>query len=189
MDIVLASSSPRRRELLDQLGIEFKIRAADIDESMLRGESPTDLATRLALSKAKAVAAKTAEDTPVLGADTLVEVDGIVLGKPTDRDDALRMLARLSDREHRVLSAVALVSDQYEKVLLNVTRVRFRKISEQEMLDYWATGEPLGKAGGYAIQGLAAIFVTGIKGSYSGVMGLPLYETGLLLKEAGWQVV
>ena len=189
MDIILASSSPRRRELLEQLGVSFEIRAADIDEAELPGESSTDLVERLALNKAKAVAEKSDEAVPVLGADTLVEIDGQVLGKPEARDDALRMLSSLSNREHRVLSAVALVGEGYENVLLSVTKVRFRSLSEQEMLDYWSTGEPLGKAGGYAIQGLAAVFITEIQGSYSGVMGLPLYETGLLLKEVGLQVI
>jgi septum formation protein len=182
--LILASQSPRRRELLEQLGLEFRVQPADIDEQVLAGELPQAFVERMALEKARAVASEQ-PDALVLGSDTIVVVDGHIMGKPRDRDEGLRMLGRLSGREHEVLSAVALLGPQGEACRTQFSRVRFRTLSRQEMDAYWATGEPADKAGAYAIQGLAAIFIEQLSGSYSGVMGLPLYETATLLRNAG----
>lgn len=189
-DLILASRSPRRQELLAQIGVRFTVLEADIDERVLPAEEAGQYVCRVALSKARrglalAQSATTTAALPVLGADTSVVLDGECLGKPGDEQDARAMWRALSGREHEVLSAVALVSSNVEELRLCRTRVRFRVISEAEMQAYWASGEPLDKAGGYAIQGLAAIFVASIEGSYSGVMGLPLFETAALLQEQG----
>ncbi|MFZ5594938.1 MAG: Maf family protein [Pseudomonadota bacterium] len=185
--IYLASSSPRRRELLEQIGIGYQILSAEVDEALRQNEAPELYVSRLALAKARAgwqtLAAQPRR--PVLGADTAVVVDGDVLGKPRDRDDGLAMLERLSGRSHHVLTAVSLVGEEREAVRLSVSRVTFRAISAEERAAYWDSGEPAGKAGAYAIQGRAAIFAVYLEGSYSGVMGLPLYETGELLAEFG----
>lgn len=180
--IVLASQSPRRRALLEQIGIRFSVRVADVDESQLAGEPVTDYVVRLAESKAAAVCTGLDSPVPVLGADTVVVVDGSALGKPSNRDDASNMLAQLSGRSHEVLTAVAVAAGR-RKVVLNTTRVWFRDISVAERDAYVRTEEPMDKAGAYAIQGFAAVFVSRIDGSYSGVMGLPLYETAGLLAE------
>jgi septum formation protein len=182
-DIHLASQSPRRRALLAQIGMRHDVVAVAVDESPLPGEAPAEYVLRLALAKARAGRALR-PDRPVLGADTAVVVDDQILGKPLDRADGIAMLARLSGREHRVLTAVALVGDR-EESRLSVSHVRFRPIDAAEAAAYWATGEPVDKAGGYAVQGLAALFIESIAGSYSGVMGLPLFETGELLRRAG----
>lgn len=183
IDIHLASQSPRRRELLAQIGIRHDVVAVAVDENTRPGEAPAEYVLRLALAKARAGRALRS-DRPVLGADTAVVTDDEVLGKPRDRSDGIAMLARLSGREHRVLTAVALVGER-EETRLSVSHVRFRAVEAAEAAAYWATGEPADKAGGYAVQGLGAIFVESIAGSYSGVMGLPLFETGELLRRAG----
>jgi septum formation protein len=186
--LVLASASPRRLELLRQIGIEPQVCAVDIDESPLPGEMPEALGARLAAGKARAAAAKLPAGTVVLGADTIVVLDGEIFGKPRDASDAARMLLRLSGRAHQVMSAVALViaGDPAPPALaLSCTEVWMRAISTAEAAAYWASGEPRDKAGGYAIQGRAALFIERISGSYSGVMGLPLYETARLLQSAG----
>lgn len=182
--VVLASASPRRRELLAQLGVRHEVLVVDVDETPEAGESPVALAQRLAAAKALAGRARSGGTRPVLGSDTVVEVDGVILGKPADRADALAMLAALSGREHRVVTAVALAAPGAGQVLcaLSETRVRMRSITPAEAAAYWETGEPAGKAGAYAIQGLGAVFIECIRGSYSGVMGLPLYETAQLLQ-------
>ena len=182
-ELVLASASPRRHELLLQIGVAHRVLPLDLDESRLPGETAEAYVRRVALDKARAGHARTGGW--VLGADTTVVVDGEPLGKPRDRDDALAMLARLAGREHRVLSAVALVTPSAEGVRLSVSRVRFRAIPPDEALAYWQSGEPADKAGGYAIQGRGALFVESLDGSYSGVMGLPLFETGELLRALG----
>lgn len=182
--IYLASTSPRRRELLAQLGIGFVPLDVTVDETPLPDEHPAAYVSRLALAKARAgwqVPARR-HDWPVLGADTTVVVDGTLLGKPRDRADGLAMLARLSGRSHQVLSAVALVQGAHEAVRQQVSTVRFRTLDSAECQAYWATGEPADKAGGYAIQGRAAAFIADLQGSYSGVMGLPLFETAELLR-------
>lgn len=185
--IYLASNSPRRRELLEQIGISYRVLPVDLDESARPGEPAEELAARLALDKARAGRAGLAsgDARPVLGADTLVVCDGRSLGKPRNREDALTMLTALSGRSHEVLSAVALVDGSEERVALSRSRVSFRVIAPAEAAAYWASGEPADKAGGYAIQGLGAVFVADLAGSYSGVMGLPLFETARLLKEFG----
>lgn len=181
--LILASASPRRRELLAQIGIQARVSPADIDEQPRDREAPADYVRRLALAKARAI--RTAEDDlPVLGADTTVTVDGGILGKPTDREDGLAMLAHLSGRSHEVYSGVAVVGE-HEDVAVSVSRVTFRAIDADERRAYWDTGEPADKAGAYAIQGRGAVFVSNLEGSYSGVMGLPLFETAQMLVRAG----
>ena len=183
--LVLASASPRRRELLAQIGVPHEVRAADVDERLLEGEAPAAGALRLAAAKARAVQAALGTGRPVLGADTIVVLDGVTLGKPRDREDALAMLARLSGRTHRVLSAVALATAQGVAQRLSDSAVRLRALTPAECVAYWETGEPADKAGAYAIQGRGAVFIAALEGSYSGVMGLPLFETAELLAAAG----
>jgi septum formation protein len=181
--IVLASASPRRRELLLQLGVPHEVMAVDADETPHAGESAVQLVTRLARAKAEAGLRRSTAALPVLGSDTAVVVDGVIFGKPADQDDAQRMLAALSGRTHQVMTAVALVDDEGQVLeALSQTDVTMRNISPAEAVAYWETGEPAGKAGGYAIQGRGALFIERISGSYSGVMGLPLYETAQLLQ-------
>lgn len=184
--IYLASRSPRRRELLAQIGLPHRLLDVEVDETPLAGEQAEQYVTRLALAKAGQghAALLRGAEMPVLAADTAVVLDRRILGKPRHRDDALAMLAGLSDRTHRVYTGVALVGRQ-QQALLHVSEVCFRRISSQEAAAYWASGEPRDKAGGYAIQGLGAVFVRELRGSYSGVMGLPLYETAQLLQDAG----
>jgi septum formation protein len=188
--IALASASPRRRELLAQLGVQFELVKADVDETQHPGELATDYVLRLAISKARAgftVQASTAQHAdsvlPVLGADTIVVVDGEVQGKPVDQADFLRMMRLLSGRQHQVYTAIALVSR--EKTLSDTikTDVWFSELTEAQMLQYWQSGEPADKAGGYGIQGLASRFIPKIAGSYFAVVGLPLYETDQLLQQ------
>lgn len=190
--ICLASASPRRGELLRQIGVTYVVQPADLDEDEHPGEPPAEYVERLARSKAEWVwqSRRQAglETLPVLGADTTVTVDGLVLGKPVDEAALLTTFARLSGREHEVLSAVALVSDTGTRSRLSYTRVRFRVVTADEVRRYWATGEPRDKAGGYAIQGYGAVFIEHIAGSYSGVMGLPLAETAQLLVAVGVSV-
>ncbi|SER19025.1 septum formation protein [Solimonas aquatica] len=185
--LILASASPRRAELLRQLGLRFVVHPADVPERVQPGEAAAAYARRIALEKARAgwqqAQARGDASLPVLGADTDVVLDGRILGKPRDRQDALAMLAALSDREHEVYSAVALKRGAQEALALSVTRVRFARIGSAQAQAYWDSGEPLGKAGAYAIQGLGALFVREITGSYSGVVGLPLHETAALLEQ------
>ncbi|WPX86809.1 Maf family protein [Pseudomonas asiatica] len=186
----LASGSPRRRELLTQIGVPFSVVSAPIDETPLPDESAPAYVERLARAKAAAGLACLEGPAVVLGADTAVVLDGRILGKPENREDALAMLADLSGREHQVLTAVALSDGQRVHSLCVTSKVRFRAISAEEAQRYWASGEPADKAGGYAIQGLGAVFVTGLSGSYSAVVGLPLSETAELLGQFGiacWQ--
>ncbi len=184
--LYLASRSPRRLALLAQLGLTPQVLELDLDETRLPGETPEAYVRRLALAKAelgyRGLAA--GAQGPVLGADTAVVLGDQVLGKPRDRAEALTMLLSLAGREHRVLTGVALV-DGGSRYRLSVSRVRFRPLSEAEARAYWDTGEPADKAGGYGIQGLGALFVQELSGSYSGVMGLPLFEVAQLLAEAG----
>jgi septum formation protein len=190
--IYLASGSPRRRALLQQIGVSFRVIGADLDETALQGESPLAYVSRLAQAKAT-VGWERSRDSggaPVLAADTAVVLDARVLGKPADMNDAIAMLLKLSGRAHEVLTAVALRSSAGIEVKVSRSTVTFRSIDPSEARTYWETGEPSDKAGAYAIQGYAAIFIADLKGSYSGVMGLPLFETAALLKAAGvtcWQ--
>ena len=183
----LASTSPRRRELLAALGLEFTVVEVDVDESQLGGESPGEMVLRLAAAKAGA-AALSAVDL-ALGADTAVVVDGHSLGKPAGEADCLRMLDLLSGRAHKVLTGVALRGENRTRTALSETNVYFREISRDEALAYWQSGEPRGKAGAYAIQGLGGVFVARIEGSYSNVVGLPVFETVTLLRDAGFEVL
>ena len=184
--VILASASPRRAELLAQLGVCFDVLPQAIDETPKSGEKATELSLRLADAKAQS-ALESAGDAAVLvlGSDTVVSVDDMLLGKPVSADDAVQMLVQLSGRIHRVCTAVSLASRESSASGLSETRVRFREITDSEAHAYWSTGEPKGKAGGYAIQGRGAVFVESISGSYSGVMGLPLFETAALLAEFG----
>lgn len=179
--LILASASPRRRELLRQIGVRFQLHPVDLDESVLPDETPRAYVSRLALAKARAAQSALATPLPVLGSDTTVVIDDKILGKPVNRADGLRMLAALSGRQHTVFSAVALIQGARREVRVNLSRVRLRTLSENERIAYWATGEPADKAGSYAIQGLGASFVSEIQGSHSGIMGLPLFETAELL--------
>lgn len=183
--IILASASPRRRELLDQLGVEYDVLPADIPECPEPNETPEDYVRRVAAEKSLAARRMSGAESPVLAADTEVVLDGEILGKPRDFEHAAALLSRLSDREHRVLSAVSLRHGKAHWEKLSVSTVAFRKIDPNEIEAYWASGEPQGKAGAYAIQGKGAVFIRHLAGSYSGVMGLPLYETAELLKHIG----
>ena len=182
MTIILASASPRRAELLQQLGVDFKIDSADIDETPLMQESVLDYVKRMAQTKNRYIREQHDSDMVVIGADTTVSIEGIIMGKPEDEADFKAMLTRLSDRTHKVHTAVCVsyLGDCYDA--LSISEVTFRALTPQEVCDYWRTGEPLDKAGGYAIQGLAAKFIQHLSGSYSGVMGLPLYELSGLLQ-------
>lgn len=182
--IYLASRSPRRRELLAQIGVGFELVAAAVDESVRAGERPADFVTRLALAKAAAgVSALDGRPArPVLAADTDVVVDGRILGKPASREECLDILDLLSGRVHEVYSAVAVSDGQRSESALSISRVHMRVITPAEAEAYWATGEPADKAGAYGIQGHGAVFVRHLEGSYSGVMGLPLFETAALLQ-------
>lgn len=181
MKIILASASPRRRELLDQIGIRYDVRAVDIDESALPAETAEILVQRLAKEKAQAAWQQSNKTMPVLGADTLGIIGSQLLVKPRDFEHAKEMLGNMSGQCHQILSAVALRHKNGTDVALNVNNVYFKTLTEKEIKSYWETGEPQDKAGAYAIQGLGAVFVKRIEGSYSGVMGLPLYETHRLL--------
>lgn len=181
--LCLASASPRRRELLASIDVDCEVRPVDIDETPLPGEAPRDYVCRLSREKASAGAA--CSDLPVLGSDTAVVLDGEILGKPRDRAHALEMLAALSGTTHEVLTGVAVSGPQGMLDVCVTTRVTLREISPVEAAAYWATGEPCDKAGGYGIQGRAAVFVSHIEGSHSAVVGLPLYETADLLVRQG----
>jgi septum formation protein len=191
--VYLASGSPRRRELLQQIGISFRVVAAAVDESALPGEAPSAYVTRLAAAKADAgwtARSEAAHDLepdriPVLAADTAVILDGKILGKPTGRANAENMLRQLSGRTHEVLTAIALRTALGLHSRISRSEVTFRRIDAAEAQAYWDTGEPRDKAGAYAIQGRAAVFIADLRGSYSGVMGLPLFETAELLSQVG----
>lgn len=184
--LILASASPRRRELLRQLDVSFRVAPADIDETIAHGETPRKFVQRMALEKARAGFINGGSDLPALGSDTIVLLGAEILGKPVSREDAMAMLQRLSGQTHQVYSAVALVAGA-DKVLqtLNITEVSFANMSRDWIEQYCQGDEPMDKAGAYAVQGGAGQFIRNIKGSYSSVMGLPLYETALLLRDAG----
>lgn len=187
--LVLASRSPRRAELLAQLQVAFRIAPVDCDESALPGEAAIALVKRLAEAKAVLGQAGTSR-LPVLGADTVVVVDGQVLGKPRSPEEALAMLKRLNGRDHEVLTAVAMCADARREVVVSHSTVSFGELDHDQLERYWATGAGLDKAGGYGIQGIGGILVRRIDGSHSGIMGLPVYETEALLRAFGvdtWQ--
>lgn len=182
MSLVLASSSPRRRELLAQIGVAFRVQVAAVDETPLAGEPPQAYVARLALEKARAVARQQPQAV-VLGADTTVVLEGSILAKPLDDAEARQMLQRLSGRSHEVLTAVALVQDHREQVQVVRTAVTFCPLTPAQIAAYVATGEPADKAGAYGIQGLGAVLVASLHGSYSNVVGLPLTETAAMLSD------
>lgn len=197
--IYLASKSPRRRELLKQIGIQFELLMmreqsprVDVDEAPLRDESAHVYVQRIVLLKS-AMAARVMRERRlpprlIVTADTTVTIDGEVLGKPIDRDDAVRMLKRLSGQSHQVLTAIAVATGNEVKHALSTSFVAFAPLSDDEIKHYVDSGEPMDKAGGYAVQGLAARFIVKLSGSYSGVMGLPLYETTTLLRQCGMPI-
>lgn len=188
--LVLASASPRRRELLKQIGVKARVVPADIDETAYPGESAETYVARLAKEKAEAVLAELAANELSLGSDTSVVLDGEILGKPENLSDARDMLSRLSASRHQVMTAVALAGQGPTQVRLVTTDVWFRPIGDAQIDAYWRSGEPCDKAGAYGIQGFGAVFVDHIEGSYSAVVGLPLAETAELLEAAGvpiWQ--
>jgi septum formation protein len=192
--IYLASQSPRRRQLLEQLGVRYELLLPGADEdaegieAVLRGESPTAYVQRVTLLKLQAATARRKRrglpPAPVLCSDTTVALGRVIYGKPTDAQDARRMLQELSGKTHRVLTAVALSHGQKIEEKLSVSRVEFAQLAPKTIANYVATGEPMGKAGAYAIQGGAAAFINSMQGSYSGIMGLPLFETAQLLQAA-----
>jgi septum formation protein len=180
----LASASPRRGQLLDLIGVPHVVTPADIDETPRPGELPGDYVVRLAREKADAVWARH-QDLPVIAADTTVVVDGEILGKPESAEDARSMLGKLSGRGHFVHTGIALRTRHGIEDALSTTEVEFAELTDDMIEAYWQSGEPQGKAGAYAIQGLGAVFVSDLAGSYTGVMGLPLFETAELLRHAG----
>ncbi len=186
-ELILASASPRRSELLKQIGLPHSIQSADIDETPLHDEKPADYVMRMAHAKSLAIHQACPKNSVVLAADTSVILDDMIMGKPNSFEHALTMLSRLSDNSHQVYSAVSLRGQQTQQAL-SISNVTFRAISEQEIIQYWQTGEPADKAGAYAIQGLASIFVHSIQGSFSGIMGLPLFETAQLLANEGIKI-
>lgn len=189
-DLILASASPRRSELLAQIGVRFETRPVDIPEIVQPGESAEAFVRRLALEKARAGVAVTEGRCPALGSDTAVVIDGRILGKPVNEDDAVAMLLALSGRRHQVLTGVALADGERSATKVVTTEVEFAILDEGQCRRYWATGEPRDKAGAYGIQGFGAVFVNRIEGSYSSVVGLPLAETARLLSRFGipvWQ--
>lgn len=189
--VYLASASPRRRELLTQIGVRWELLPGEADEATRGGEAAADYVRRVALAKARDAFARipAGRPAPVIAADTTVAIGAELLGKPASEADCRRMLTRLSGAVHEVFSAVCVVSARGESVAVNRSEVAFRDIAPAEIDAYWRSGEPADKAGGYAIQGLGAVFVREIRGSYSGVMGLPLFETAALLDEHGISVL
>lgn len=193
INLYLASQSPRRSELLSQIGVSFAVLAVDVDETVKENENPEDYVLRLAKEKAKSgwFSAKHQYEKVVLGSDTAVVINGKILGKPENREHAIKMLTLLSGKTHQVMSAVALAikgensTEPELRSVISVSEVTFKTLSSDEIEQYWQTGECSDKAGAYAIQGMAAAFVTHLSGSYSGVMGLPLYETAEILHQAG----
>ena len=182
MKIYLASKSPRRHELLKQIGIDFEVININIDESVNKNETPLDYVHRIAVEKAKAGKEFSKNNLPVLAADTAIILDNIVLGKAERKKDAIHMLNKLSGRTHDVLSAVTVIGKK-KITKVNTSKVTFKILSKDDISYYCSTSEPIGKAGGYAIQGKGAILIKKLEGSYSGVMGLPLEETYQLLSD------
>ena len=188
--LLLASASPRRRELLEQIGVPTRRVHCEVDEQVMSGELPAAYVERVARDKVMAGVAAAPAGAVVLAADTVVVLDEQILGKPRDREHAKQMLLRLSGREHQVMTAVAVARGEQLELRLVTTQVRFRGLSAAEIDAYWASGEPEDKAGAYGIQGLGAVFVAHISGSYSAVVGLPLQETAAILEGFGiscWQ--
>lgn len=189
VQLILASASPRRHELLQQLGVSYRVVVSDADESGLAGETPAEYVCRVAHNKAAAVASQDESGLPVLGADTAVVIGGRILGKPGSQEEAADMLRMLSGQMHEVYSAVVLIdAQQQSSSRLSVSEVCFTHLDDSWIDAYVATGEPMDKAGSYGVQGCAAHRIREIRGSYSGVMGLPLYETMELLHAVGFRL-
>lgn len=184
LNIILASTSPRRKELLEQVGLQFTTASIDVDESHIEGEIPSDYVVRLAREKALAAMPDFPEDTVIIAADTTVTIDGHILGKPVDQTDAFAMWQLLSGRTHQVMTGVAVAYAGAIQTAIVKTDVEFLSLTPEQMQSYWDSGEPIGKAGGYAIQGRGAAFIPRIQGSYSNVVGLPLVETLILINAA-----
>jgi septum formation protein len=184
MAIILASASSRRAELLMQMGLKFDVKPADIDESAHAGEAEADYVQRMAMEKGEVVRRRSHPDDVVISADTAVCINQQILGKPENEENAIQMLTSLSGCVHTVLTAVVVSQSEFLGYSLSKSMVTFRTLSRDEIKRYWQTGEPQDKAGAYAIQGLGAMFVKNLQGSFSGVMGLPIYETAQLLKQA-----
>ena len=184
-NLILASGSPRRRELLERIGLRFTVQAADVDERLLPGLSAGEQVMRLSCRKAEAVAAGQPQEAVILSADTVVVLDGAILGKPADAAEAKEMLSALSGRSHLVLTGVTVRRGENEQTHCEETEVRFRPLSETEIDAYIATGEPMDKAGAYGIQGYASVFVEKIVGDYFNVVGLPLCASAQMLRRAG----
>ena len=190
MSIILASNSPRRRELLAQIGIrDFQILSPDVDEAVEPGLSPARMVEELSLRKARAAAGKAGPEDVVIAADTVVALDGKALGKPRDREDAFAMLSALSGREHRVYTGVSVLRGGRAATEHEETAVAFRALAPGEIWGYIATGEPMDKAGAYGIQGIGALLVSGIRGDYFNVMGLPLHLLGRMLAGFGVELL
>ena len=185
MKLILASGSPRRAELLGRLGLQFEVLPAQIDESLLPGLTAEEQVLRLAREKALAVRDNVNEDAVILSADTVVVLDGEILGKPKDEADAFRMLRLLSGREHLVMTGVTVLSPRGEESICEKTHVHFRPLNDGEIRAYIRSGEPMDKAGAYGIQGKAALFVSALSGDYFNVVGLPLCASGAMLRRAG----
>ena len=186
--IIIASASPRRQELLNQINVRHFVQIVDIDETPLFNESPTNYVQRLATEKAAACVQKFNPKLPVLAADTTVVLSNQIMGKPQNQNEAFSMLHQLSGNTHQVFTAISLFGNKQHHAL-SVTEVTFKKLSEAEILAYWQSGEPIDKAGSYAIQGIGSLFIERINGSFSGVMGLPLFETAQLLAQEGIELL
>ena len=184
VQIILASASPRRKELLDQINVSYRVYPVDLDETPWPDEAPLDYVQRVAAEKSAACKAQLNTEIPVLAADTAVILGSVIMGKPKDKADAIAMLTQLSGKPHQVYSAISLRGREHGQAV-SITEVTFRCLTEQEMLAYWHSGEPVDKAGSYAIQGRGGVFIESIKGSFSGVVGLPLFETAELLSKQG----
>ena len=184
VQIILASASPRRKELLDQINVSYRVYPVDLDETPWPDEAPLDYVQRVAAEKSAACKAQLNTEMPVLAADTAVILGSVIMGKPKDKADAMAMLTQLSGKTHQVYSAISLRGREHGQAV-SITEVTFRCLTEQEILAYWNSGEPFDKAGSYAIQGRGGVFIESIKGSFSGVVGLPLFETAELLSKQG----
>ena len=185
MGIILASESPRRKELLARMGLDFTVRVAPIDETMDPFAHPADEVARVAQLKAKSVYSYCNDGDIIIGADTIVVCDSLVMGKPRSESEAFSMLRRLSGREHQVMTGLCVLTDRYEETVTVTTTLRMRPLSDEEIRAYIATGEPMDKAGSYGIQGFASMFVVGIDGDYYNVMGLPICTLSMILRKCG----
>lgn len=184
-ELILASASPRRKALLEKLNLSFKIIPSEIDEPENTNCKPEEFVKQLALAKAQEIANKLNYNAIVIGADTTVVVEGLSLGKPIDHNDAYKMLKILSNREHKVITGIAIIDTSTNTIMVDhvESEVYFKNLTDEEINEYIKTGEPMDKAGAYAIQGLASTFITGINGCYNNIVGLPIYKLGIMLKE------